>query len=395
MREVRFGGPETDMDRRSIGEHELQAIDGERGAAVVRAVRQVSPTLADALTEFAFGQVFCRAELGRRERELATVAILAAIGGAETQLRVHLGAALRSGVDPDELIALCEHVAPYAGLPRALNLLREARAILEELDITRPRPARRVRVGDHETIVSETGQGEPYLLIHCLGLDWRLWRDVIPELGEQYRVVAYDLRGHGYAANAPKLESIEQLSDDLVLLMDELNLKRAHIAGHSLGGAVAQIFALQHPERVMSLALVNTMSRALRDRYEARAEDAERNGMASQVAPSLLRWLTPEAVAENAWYVRYARERVIRSQVPNWAAAWRALAAFDAFDNLQNIQAPTQVIGGEKDIASPAEEFMRPIADRIPHAKFTVIPGAPHLSPLVNPHELATLLSHV
>ncbi|MDR3748898.1 MAG: carboxymuconolactone decarboxylase family protein [Acidobacteriota bacterium] len=105
------------MDRRMIGAHKLHAIDGERGEAVVRAVRQVSPTLADAITEFAFGQIFCKAELGRRERELATVAILGAIGGAETQLRVHLAAALRSGIDPDELIALCEHLAPYAGRP--------------------------------------------------------------------------------------------------------------------------------------------------------------------------------------------------------------------------------------------------------------------------------------
>lgn len=382
------------MDRRTIGVHELQAIDGERGAAVVRTVRQVSPTLADAITEFAFGQIFCKAELGRRERELATVAILGAIGGAETQLRVHIGAALRSGVDPDELIALCEHLAPYAGIPRALNVLREVRAIVEDLDISRPRPTRRVTVGDYETIVSETGQGEPYFLIHCLGLDWRLWRDVIPELAGQYRVIAYDLRGHGYASNAPKLESIEQLSADLALLMDELNVKRAHIAGHSLGGAVAQVFALRHPERVTSLALVNTMGRALRDRYNARAEDAELNGMASQVAPSLLRWLTPEVVAENPWYVRYARERIIRAQVPNWAAAWRGLAAFDELDSLQNIKAPAHVIGGEKDLASPPEEFMRPIAERIPNAKFSVIPGAPHLSPLVTPHELATLLSH-
>ena len=383
------------MDRRTIGAHELQAIDGERGAAVVRAVRQVSPTLADALTEFAFGQVFCKAELGRRERELATVAILGAIGGAETQLRVHIGAALRSGVDPDELIALCEHLAPYAGIPRALNVLREARAILEELDISRPRPTRRVMVGDHETVVSETGQGDAYILIHCLGLDWRLWRDVIPELAEQYRVIAYDLRGHGYASNAPRVTSIEQLATDLVLLMDELNIKHARIAGHSLGGTVAQIMALQYPNRVISLALVNTMGRALRDRYEARAEDAERNGMAAQVAPSLLRWLTPEVVAENPWYVRYARERIIRAEVPNWAAAWRALAAFDEFDELHKIDVPTHVIAGENDAAAPAEEFMRPIAERISGAKFSVIPGAPHLSPLVTPHELATLLAHV
>ena len=382
------------MDRRSIGAHELQAIDGERGAAVVRAVRQTSPTLADALTEFAFGQIFCKAELGRRERELATVAILGAIGGAETQLRVHLGAALRSGVDPDELIALCEHLAPYAGIPRALNVLREVRALIEELDIARPRAARRLDIGDHETVYSETGQGEPYILIHSLGADWRVWRDVIPQMIEEYRVIAYDLRGHGYASNAPKIEALQTYVDDLARLLDELNLRKVRIAGLSLGGAIAQMFALQHPERVTSLALLSTMERGARETYVARAEAAERDGMAAQVAPTLLRWLTPEIIAENPWYVRYLRERVIRAQVPNWAAAWRTLAGFDVADRLGELRVPTHLIAAEADGQATGPEVMKALADRIPQARFSVVAGAPHLSPLVKPHEVATLLAH-
>ena len=382
------------MDRRSIGAHELQAIDGERGAAVVRAVRQTSPTLADALTEFAFGQIFCKAELGRRERELATVAILGAIGGAETLLRVHLGAALRSGVDPDELIALCEHLAPYAGIPRALNVLREVRALIEELDIALPRAARRLDIGDHETVYSETGQGEPYILIHSLGADWRVWRDVIPQMIEEYRVIAYDLRGHGYASNAPKIEAMQTYVDDLARLLDELNLRKVRIAGLSLGGAIAQMFALQHPERVSSLALLSTMERGARETYVARAEAAERDGMAAQVAPTLLRWLTPEIIAENPWYVRYLRERVIRAQVPNWAAAWRTLAGFDVADRLGELRVPTHLIAAEADGQATGPEVMKALADRIPQARFSVVAGAPHLSPLVKPHEVATLLAH-
>jgi len=382
------------MDRRSIGAHELQAIDGERGTAVVRALRQTSPTLADALTEFAFGQIFCKAELGRRERELATVAILGAIGGAETQLRVHLGAALRSGVDPDELIALCEHLAPYAGIPRALNVLREVRVLIEELDIARPRAARRLDVGDHETVRSETGQGEPYVLVHSLGADWRVWRDVIPLLAAEYRLIAYDLRGHGYASNAPKIEVMQTYVDDLALLLDGLNLRKVRLAGLSLGGAIAQMFALRHPERVTSLALLSTMERGARVTYLAHADAAEREGMAAQVAPSLLRWLTPEIVADNSWYVRYLRERVIRAQVPNWAAAWRTLAAFDVSDRLGEISVPTHVIAADGDSQATSPQAMKAIADRIPLAKFSVVAGAPHLSPLVRPHEVATLLAH-
>ena len=382
------------MDRRSIGAHELQAIDGERGAAVVRAVGQTSPTLADALTEFAFGQIFCKAELGRRERELATVAILGAIGGAETQLRVHLGAALRTGVDPDELIALCEHLAPYAGIPRALNVLREVRALLEELDIARPRAARRLDLGDHETVFSETGQGEPYVLLHSLGADWRVWRDAIPSVADEHRVIAYDLRGHGYASNAPRIDAMQMYVDDLVSLLDKLNLRKVRIAGLSLGGCIAQMFALQHSDRVISLALLSTMERGARELYLSHAEAAERDGMAAQVAPTLLRWLTPETVAENPWYVRYLRERVIRAQVPNWAAAWRTLAAFDISGATSELRIPTHVIAAEVDGQTTGPQAMKALADHIPQAKFSVVAGAPHLSPLVKPHEVATLLAH-
>jgi 3-oxoadipate enol-lactonase len=382
------------MDRRTIGAHELQAIDGERGAAVVRAVRQTSPTLADALTEFAFGQIFCKAELGRRERELATVAILGAIGGAETQLRVHLGAALRSGVDPDELIALCEHLAPYAGIPRALNVLREVRALIEELDVARPRAARRLQLGDHETVVSESGQGEPCVLIHSLGADWRVWRDVIPPMTQEYRVIAYDLRGHGYASNAPKLEAMQTYVDDLARLLDVLNLRKVRLAGLSLGGAIVQMFALQNPGRLSSLALLSTTDRGAHETYVGRAEAAERDGMAAQVAPTLLRWLTPEIVAENSWYVRYLRERVIRAQVPNWAAAWRTLAEFDVSAQLAELRVPTHVIAAECDGQATSPQVMKAMADRIPQARFSVIAGAPHLSPLVKPQEVATLLAH-
>ncbi len=383
------------MDRRSIGAHELQAIDGERGAAVVRAVRQTSPTLADALTEFAFGQIFCKAELGRRERELATVAILGAIGGAETQLRVHLGAALRSGVDPDELIALCEHLAPYAGIPRALNVLREVRALIEELDIARPRPARRIDLGEYETVFSDTGQGDPYVLIHSLGADWRVWRDVIPSLAEQYRVIAYDLRGHGYASNAPKIEAMQTYVEDLVRLLDQLNLRKVHLAGLSLGGCIAQMFALQHPDRVTSLALLSTMEHGTRDLYVGLAESAERDGMPAQVATCLLRWLTPEVVAENPWYVRYLRERIIRAQVSNWAAAWRTLANFDMAGRLSELRIPTHVIASECDGQTTGPQVMKALAQQIPQARFSIIAAAPHLSPLVKPHEVATLLAHL
>jgi len=381
------------MERKIIGLKELEAIDGKRSEAVVRAVAKTSPILADAITEFTYGDIFSRAELGRRERELITVALLAAMGGAETQLRVHLSAALRCGAEYDELIALCEHLAPYAGFPRALNALSELRAILEERGHKRPSPARPFRMCDHETLLSDTGKGDAIILLHALALDWRAWRDVIPALAKAHRVIAYDLRAHGHAAAAPRPISLDRLAQDLQYLMDTLKIRKAHVVGLSYGGCIAQKFAVTHPERVSCLSLVATPAKP-QESFAKRASEAEHHGMAEQVIPTLTRWFTTEMLAENPWYVRYARERVSRCIVADWADSWHAIAAVDTFECLGQLRMPARVIAGELDTSTPPS-VMREIASRIPHSHFALIPGAPHMVSLSKPAETAAaLLSH-
>jgi len=376
------------MSRKIVGAHEMHAIDGERSAAVVRTVRQTSPAVADGLIEFAFGSIFARAELGRRERELVTCGILSAIGGAETQLRVHLSAALRTGVDPDELIALCEHLTPYAGFPRALNALREARAILKEHKVSHPGFPKKVQLHDHETLVSDTGRGEPLVLLHAIGLDWRMWRDAILPLAKHRRVIAYDLRGHGYAAPAPKPLSLKRWAEDLLNLADQLKLEKFHLAGLSMGGSVALEFALAHPERLKSLNVVATSVHGSKEAFLQRAHDAEKHGMEPQIGTTLTRWFTPEWLAVNGWAVRYARERIVRSMVENWAGAWKAIAEPHLFERLQEIKVATRLVAAELD-KSATLDSMREMAKKIHKAKLTVIEGASHMVSLMRPAELA------
>ena len=376
------------MSRKIVGAHEMHAIDGDRGAAVVRTVRQTSPAMADMLVESVYGEIFARAELSRRERELVTCAILGAMGGAETQLRVHLSAALQCGVDPDELVALIEHLTPYAGFPRGLNALREVRAILKEMKITRPGLARKVRLSDHETVVSETGKGEPIVLLHAIGLDWRMWRDCILPLAKHHRVIAYDLRGHGYAAPAPKPLTVKRWATDLLELAGCLGLEKFHLVGLSLGGMVALEFALQHPDRLKHLTVIASSVHGNKDSHQERAHDAEKHGVESQIGATLSRWFTPEWLAVNNWSVRYARERLLRSFVENWAGAWRAIAEPHLWERLSEIKVATKLIAAELDQAATVES-MREMAKRLHRAKLTVIEGAAHMVSLMRPLELA------
>jgi 3-oxoadipate enol-lactonase len=218
-----------------------------------------------------------------------------------------------------------------------------------------------------------------------------MWRDTIAALPTDRRVIAYDLRGHDRAADAPRVTDLEHFAADLQRLLDELGLPTVHLAGLSLGGSIAQVFALSRPSRLVGLDLIATVAEG-QPAFSERATAAERDGMAGVLAGTLTRWFTPAALAVNGWPVRYARDLVQRTDVGNWAASWRALAGINTLPSLGSLDLPVRVIAGELDPSStPAG--MQAISDAIPGAEFTVVPGAPHMMSLERPTDLAILLA--
>jgi 3-oxoadipate enol-lactonase len=339
----------------------------------------------------AFGGPLARAELGRAERELATVAVLAAAGGAERQLARHAAAALRHGIAASELLALCEHVAVYAGFPRALNALEVVDAVVADAGLPRPARLRRIALAGHETTVAQRGDsGPPVVLLHALGLDWRMWEPVMARVAGGRRVFAYDLRRHGSSAGSDGPFTMAEAAGDLVGVLDALELDRAHVVGLSFGGGIAQTAAVAHPERFLSLALLATTDFPF-PAFEDRARAAEADGMEAQVVPSLTRWFTPAALAVDGWGVRYARERVRRGDAAGWAASWRAFEGLDVQGRLGGFPAPTVVLAGELD-ASTMPEMMAAIAARIPTARYEELPGTPHMQTLERPELVAEAL---
>ena len=378
------------MNRHTLGNHEIAAVVGDASRTALAAIGRLSPTLAQSLSGHAFGDVMSRAALGRRERELATVAVLGAIGGAEPQLALHVAAALRCGVDRDELLALAEHLSVYAGFPRGLNLLEFIGRTLAQHGIEPPAPSRVVDLGDHETELTDTGgDATPIVLVHALGLDHRMWRDLIGPLAARYRVIAYDLRGHGRAAAAPATAGLDTFAQDLRLLLDGMGLAKVHLAGLSLGGSIATRFAAGHSDRLHSLSIVASTAWD-HPAFEARALAAQREGMAAQIVPTLTRWFTPAALAENGAAVLWAREKVRRAIVSDWVASWRALAGMSIEALLPSIGVPTHVIAGGLDASTPPSLMQGFSA--IPGATFDVIDGAPHMISLEKPAELAAAM---
>ncbi len=379
------------MDRTDRGSREYAALTGTAPEDSLAWVRRRSPRLYDAIVEGGYGDLQADADLGRAERALATVAILAAQGGAESQLAAHARAALRGGYAPAELLALAEHVATFAGFPRAVSALTVLDDVLVREGADRPAVPRRVRLADHETLVAQRGEaGPPVVLLHALGLDWRMWEPVMPRLAAGRRVFAYDLRGHGRAAGAPAPFTLADAAADLAGVLDALGLDRAHVVGLSYGGAVAQTAAVAYPERCVSLSLLATTDRPL-ESFEDRAASGERDGMPAQVAPTLTRWFTADALAVGGWGVRYARERVRCADPADWAATWRAFKGLDVRERLTGLTVPTLVLAGELD-ASTGPDLMRGIAERIPGARYDVLRGTPHMQTLERPALVAEAL---
>lgn len=362
----------------------FQELTGSDPQEMLAALRVRAPHMYRWLIDGAFSLPLADQRLSWRDREIATVAVLTALGAADPQLLVHLRAALHHGITAEELRALVEHTSVYAGFPRALNALDRVSDVLSGVPDATPVPVRSLALPDHTTQLAQVGgSGPAVVLVHALGLTWHMWEPVIRQLARGRQVFAYDLRGHGTAADAPPPADMSVLSDDLLGVLGAQGLDRAHIVGLSYGGGIAQTFAARHPEAVLSLTLAATTDHPFAS-FAQRAAAVELEGAAAQVAPSLTRWFTPAALAENRWGVRYARECVLRGDPAQVAAAWRSFSRLDVAGRMQAWDRPTLVLCGERD-ASTGPTIMAPLAAHIAGASYVELPGAPHMPTLETP----------
>ncbi|MFG1316206.1 alpha/beta fold hydrolase [Xanthobacter autotrophicus] len=381
-----------------FGDHRMNTLDNFRlesvfGSTAKSRVAHWSLTVPDSKFPLssAARSIF-DAELGRREQLMIAMAISAASGDLiEAQ---SFGAkALEYGSDPRDLLAAVESVSAFVGAFRGSKLAEALVDIIRDCD--EPLDAfssRVVQLSDHETKAVDTGgEGAPIVLLHSLGTNHLMWRYVIRSLAATRRVVAYDMRGFGHAAGAPKPFSFEQLAADARDLIRTLDLGPVQYAGLSVGGTVALHLGLLHPECVSSLAVICATA-IQQDAFAHRAEAAETLGLKAQVVPTLTRWFTTEALAANNWGVRYARNCVLKANIEDWAACWRALAAVNCFDRLGDIRVPTRFIAGEVDPSTPPS-VMQQHADRVPGSEFFVVPNGPHMLSLEKGQELAQLLA--
>jgi (E)-2-((N-methylformamido)methylene)succinate hydrolase len=238
------------------------------------------------------------------------------------------------------------------------------------------------------------GSGEPLALIHGVGASLEVWDGVAARLRDHYRIVRYDQRGHGQSEKVPRPYSVEDFAGDLRALMDALGFARAHVAGHSLGGLVAQSFALDYPNRVSKLALISTVAGRT---PQERARVEERLAMvASGIAgdhfrASLDRWFTDEFRAANPELLAAYAARNQANDPACYAAAYRVLAMTDLADRLPEIRAETLVMTGEHDQGSNAR-MARLMHERIQGSILRILPVLRHSILVEAPDVVANVL---
>ncbi|MEU5097434.1 3-oxoadipate enol-lactonase [Streptomyces sp. NPDC020996] len=243
-----------------------------------------------------------------------------------------------------------------------------------------------------DTLLNHRAEGPasapPLLLGPSLGTSYALWDKVAPELSVTHRVIRWDLPGHG-GSSADLIgpgATVADLADLVLALADALGVDRFAYAGVSLGGAVGLHLAVHHPERVSSLAVICSSAHFNGAKpWQERAERIRREGMDWLVESADARWFTPGFTVPEL-------VRDHRNTDPDaYAACCDALAAYDLRDRLAGISAPTLLVAGREDPATPPAH-LREIADAVPGAALVELPGASHLAPAERPEAVLTAL---
>ena len=226
--------------------------------------------------------------------------------------------------------------------------------------------------------------GAPVVLLHPVGLDLTYWDPQFACLCESYDVIAFDMPGHGRSGMLAEPPTFDALADVLGLVLDHANVHPAHLVGLSVGGMIAQTFALRRPELVRSLSLVGTLCtfpEDVRAALRERARVAREQGMTAIAPLSIARWFPAKFRHRRPDIMDRAAKSLLLQDPAFHASMWDMIAALDLEARLPSLTCPTLVVAGTEDINAPVTAA-RQIADAIAGAVLHEIDGVGHFPPL-------------
>ncbi len=240
-----------------------------------------------------------------------------------------------------------------------------------------------------------SGDGPPLMLIAGLASDSASWQTVVPPLAKRFRVICPDNRGSGRSVCAEGPLSVDLMAGDCAALIGHLGYKKVHVAGHSMGGFIAQRLAVLHPDLADRLVLSATGAKSSRRNillFSDLARRLEEGEDPARWFRSLFYWIYTPGLFERERALAGALDFALNYRWKQSPAFFRAqvdaIAHFDGREDLGRISAPALVLAGEKDLLFPPDDC-RDFASRIPGARFRMLGGAAHSMHAENPRNFA------
>lgn len=240
----------------------------------------------------------------------------------------------------------------------------------------------------------QEGSGPDLLLVHGVGSSSADWQYVSSKLTHRFRVLRCDIRGHGQSPSPAGDWQIGEFAQDLAALLDKLAIEKTHLAGFSLGGLVAQRFALDFPERLEKLSLIcSTTGRSSdeRDKAMARMQKLRQLPTDEYIDQSLQRWFTPQFIEERPDIMQHKRELIAAMDRDAYVRAYQVLVETNQLTELPGIKCPTMIISAENDVGSPPH-MGATMQQSIPDSRLIVIPRLKHSILLEAPDIVGGLL---
>jgi len=220
----------------------------------------------------------------------------------------------------------------------------------------------------------------PWLVLsNSLGSDVSMWSPQVVAFSKHFRVLRYDTRGHGRSDVPPGPYTIEQLTQDVIGLMDHVGIERAHFAGVSMGGLTGVGLGARFANRIDRLVLCNTAAKiGTPEVWEPRAARTRAEGLLPLAEAVLARWYTPQFMERNPLVIAQARDVLVHTEGEGYAANCDAINATDLRGEARSIKAPTLVISGTHDLAAtPAQG--RELAESVQGGRYVELDAA-HIS---------------
>jgi 3-oxoadipate enol-lactonase len=226
------------------------------------------------------------------------------------------------------------------------------------------------------------GEGPWLTMSHSLACNLHMWDPQMPVLTKKFKVLRFDTRGHGQSSAPAGEYTLELLADDLKGLLDAPKIKQTHYAGLSMGGMIAQAFALKYPGVFQSMVLADTTSRRppnAGQMWGERIQNAQTKGMGALVQGTLERWFTEPYRNSRKDVMEKIGNDIRNTPVNGFVGCCHAISKVDYLDRLKEIKVPALIIVGEQDHGTPPEAA-RVIQQNLPGSELKVIPSAAHIS---------------